>query len=77
MNLKRLFDRSLDLTGDAILSGLASALRWEVDLASGRIRNLTRGTEFAAKPYPEFMSELIAAGGLIEHTKKRLAKGRI
>ena len=45
----------------------------EVDLAAGRIKNITNGTEFTAKPYPAFMSELIAAGGLIEHTKKRLA----
>ena len=48
----------------------------EVDLANGRIRNLTRGTEFTAKPYPAFMGELIAAGGLIQHTKKRLASRR-
>jgi len=44
----------------------------EVDLARGRIKNLDRGLEFTAKPYPDFMAELIAAGGLIEHTKKRL-----
>jgi len=48
----------------------------EVDLSSGRIKNLTRGIEFTAKPYPEFMSQLIAAGGLIEHTKRRLADRR-
>jgi 3-isopropylmalate/(R)-2-methylmalate dehydratase small subunit len=45
----------------------------EVDLEKGEIKNLTRGTTFVAKPYPAFMSELIAAGGLIEYTKKRLA----
>ena len=44
----------------------------EVDLSGGRIKNLTNGMEFTAKPYPDFMAELIAAGGLIEHTKKRL-----
>lgn len=49
----------------------------EVDLATGRIKNLTIGREFAAKPYPEFMAQLISAGGLIEYTKKRLAEGRI
>ena len=48
----------------------------EVDLSSGQIKNVTRGLVFTAKPYPEFMSELIAAGGLIEHTKKRLASRR-
>jgi 3-isopropylmalate/(R)-2-methylmalate dehydratase small subunit len=45
----------------------------EVDLEKGEIKNLTRGTTFVAKPYPAFMSELIAAGWLIEYTKKRLA----
>jgi len=40
----------------------------EVELASGRIKNLTRGMEFMAEPYPDFMAELISAGGLIEYT---------
>ena len=45
----------------------------EVDLSNGRIKNLTSGMTFTAKPYPDFMAELISAGGLIEYTKKRLA----
>jgi 3-isopropylmalate/(R)-2-methylmalate dehydratase small subunit len=45
----------------------------EVDLAKGEIKNVTKGKTFTAKPYPDFMSELIAAGGLVEYTKKRLA----
>ena len=45
----------------------------EVDLATGNIKNLTNGMSFTAKPYPDFMAEIIAAGGLIEYTKKRLA----
>jgi 3-isopropylmalate/(R)-2-methylmalate dehydratase small subunit len=48
----------------------------EVDLAAGKIVNVTRGKTFMAKPYPDFMSQLIAAGGLIEYTKKRLAERR-
>ena len=48
----------------------------EVDLSRGKIKNLTRGMTFTAKPYPDFMAELIAAGGLIEYTKKRLAGRR-
>ncbi len=48
----------------------------EVDLSTGKIVNSTSGLVFNAKPYPEFMSELINAGGLIEHTKKRLAERR-
>ena len=46
----------------------------EVDLASGKIVNLSSGKVFTAKPYPQFMSELIKAGGLVEYTQKRLAK---
>jgi len=49
----------------------------EVELSNGRIKNLTKGMAFAAKPYPDFMAELISAGGLIEHTKKRLASRRV
>ncbi len=45
----------------------------EVDLTTGKITNKTRGLVFTAKPYPEFMSELIKAGGLINYTKNRLA----
>jgi len=48
----------------------------EVALATGRIRNLTSGEEFTAKPYPDFMAQLISAGGLIEYTKKRLMSRR-
>ena len=46
----------------------------EVDLEKGQIKNLTTGKTFNSKPYPEYMSELIKAGGLVEYTKKRLAK---
>jgi len=48
----------------------------EVDLARGRIKNLTRDAEFKAKPYPDFMAAIIADGGLIEHTKKRISRRR-
>jgi len=46
----------------------------EVDLSSGTIKNLKSSKEFTAKPYPGFMGELIAAGGLIEYTRMRLEK---
>jgi 3-isopropylmalate/(R)-2-methylmalate dehydratase small subunit len=45
-----------------------------VDLASGQIENLTKRKTFTARPYPEFMAELISAGGLVEYTKNRLAR---
>jgi 3-isopropylmalate/(R)-2-methylmalate dehydratase small subunit len=49
----------------------------EVDLSSGKIKNLTRGMTFTAKPYPDFMAKLISAGGLIEYTKQRLISRRL
>jgi len=44
----------------------------EVDLAAGRIKNVTRGKTYTARPYPDFMSGLISSGGLIEYTRKRV-----
>ncbi len=49
----------------------------KVDLSSGQIKNQTKGITFTAKPYPDFMAELISVGGLIEHTKKKLADRRL
>ena len=46
----------------------------EIDLDNGEVTNVTRKRTYKAQPYPAFMLELISAGGLIEHTKKRLAK---
>ena len=45
----------------------------EVDLATGKIRNLTTEEVFVAKPYEPFMLEIINAGGLVEYTKQKLA----
>ena len=44
----------------------------DVELATGEIKNITRDKVFQAEPYPDFMLELVSAGGLIEHTKKKL-----
>lgn len=44
----------------------------EVDLSSGEINNISKQRLFQAKPYPEFMTGIINAGGLIEYTKSRL-----
>ena len=44
----------------------------EVDLDSGHIRDLSRGTSFQAHPIPPFMQELVRDGGLMNHITKRL-----
>lgn len=44
----------------------------EANLATGEIRNLTKGEAFQAKAYPEFMRDIIEKGGLIPYSKERL-----
>jgi 3-isopropylmalate/(R)-2-methylmalate dehydratase small subunit len=56
------------------VEGSESGDELEVELESGAIRNLTRGTAYQAKPFPEFMLELLQAGGLVEYTRRRLAE---
>ncbi|MHB1355789.1 MAG: 3-isopropylmalate dehydratase small subunit [Anaerolineae bacterium] len=48
----------------------------EVDLGNGIIRNVSTGRTYQATPYPPFMLELIAAGGLIPYTKHKLEENR-
>ena len=47
----------------------------EVDLSTGKIANISKGLTFAAKPFPDFMLDLINAGGLIEYTRRRIVAG--
>jgi len=61
------------LESDDAPDGISMGDTVEVDLEKGAIKNVTTGRQFAAKPYPEFMSRLVKAGGLIEYTKQRLA----
>ena len=48
----------------------------EVELSTGEIVNITRKLTFQAKPFPDFMLQLIKAGGLIEYTKRKIAANR-
>ncbi len=44
----------------------------EIELTSGRIRNVTRGEEYAFSAFPGFIQEIIESGGLVNYTRKRL-----
>jgi 3-isopropylmalate/(R)-2-methylmalate dehydratase small subunit len=46
----------------------------EIDLEEGVIRDFTRGDEYQAEPFPEFMNELMKMGGLVPWVRKRLAE---
>ena len=43
------------------------------DLRTGKIENVTQRKAYQAEPFPEFLQQIIAAGGLVGYTKKRLA----
>lgn len=44
----------------------------EVDLETGAVRNLTRGTTHQAEPFPDFLRQIIDAGGLVAYAAARL-----
>jgi 3-isopropylmalate/(R)-2-methylmalate dehydratase small subunit len=48
----------------------------EIDLISGRIENLTQKKVFSAAPYPDFIRELIDAGGLVPYARKKIGEGK-
>ncbi len=43
----------------------------EIDLAAGRLRNLTNGKDVGFVPLSDFARELIEDGGLLPHIRKR------
>jgi len=47
----------------------------EIDLSTGTVRNVTKDLAFSAVPYPEFVTELITAGGLVESVMKKMSRG--
>lgn len=56
------------------VADIATGDEIEVDPASGKIRNLTRGREYQAAAFPPFMQSLIDAGGLQPYVEARLAQ---
>jgi 3-isopropylmalate dehydratase small subunit len=46
----------------------------EIEPAAGLIHNLTRDEEYHAAPYPEFLQQIIARGGLLPYVEERLAQ---
>lgn len=43
-----------------------------VDTDSGIIKNLTKGTEFKAQPFPDFIKEIMKYGGLINYVREKV-----
>ncbi|OPZ81708.1 MAG: 2,3-dimethylmalate dehydratase small subunit [bacterium ADurb.Bin429] len=45
----------------------------EIDLETGVIRNLTKGTSYQAQAFPGFLRDIIDAGGLVPYVKRQLS----
>lgn len=52
------------------VNGTQSGDELEVDINTGVIKNITRGTMFQAEPFPPFMRGIIDAGGLVKAISK-------
>ncbi len=76
----RIFYRNSINIGLAILecpeavAGISEGDKVEADLDNGVIYNRTTGAEFKTKPFPEFIQNIITAGGLIESIKQGIIK---
>ena len=60
------------LESEEAVEGIENGDIIEVDLASGDIMNVAKGKIFRARPFPEFIMQLISAGGLVEYTRRRM-----
>jgi 3-isopropylmalate/(R)-2-methylmalate dehydratase small subunit len=57
------------------VDGISAGDEIEVDAASGKITNLSTGKSYQAMPFPEFMQNLISAGGLVAYARERIKSG--
>lgn len=55
-------------------TNIKKGARISVDLDTGQINDLDQNKVYQSEPFPEFMQEIIKAGGLIEKIRKELAE---
>jgi len=78
-NFARIFYRNAINIGLPIMEcpeaydGMAAGDTVSVDFDTGKITNVTQKRAFQAAPFPPFMKELIAQGGLVPYVKAKLA----
>lgn len=56
------------------VDSIAAGDQLSVDLSSGTITDITSSKTFRAEPFPPFMQDLIAAGGLAAYMRKAVQK---
>jgi 3-isopropylmalate/(R)-2-methylmalate dehydratase small subunit len=52
------------------VTGITEGDDVDVNLATGEIRNLTSGQSFQARPLPDFVLKIAAAGGIVNFLKE-------
>jgi 3-isopropylmalate/(R)-2-methylmalate dehydratase small subunit len=45
----------------------------EIDVAAGKIKNLSSGETIGFNPVPQFMMDMLSGGGLVEYVKRKVA----
>ena len=45
----------------------------EIDMAGGVIKNITRNESYNTTPLPDFLREIVDAGGLVEYTRRQVS----
>jgi 3-isopropylmalate/(R)-2-methylmalate dehydratase small subunit len=45
----------------------------EIDMEAGTIRDISSGESYTTTPIPQFLMEIVDAGGLVEYTKRIIA----
>jgi 3-isopropylmalate/(R)-2-methylmalate dehydratase small subunit len=56
------------------VDGIRDGDSLEIDMAGGVIRNQSRGESYKTTPLPLFLQEIVEAGGLVEYTKRMVAR---
>jgi len=45
----------------------------EIDMKGGVIKNITRKESYNTTPLPDFLREIVDAGGLVEYTRRQVS----
>ena len=53
---------------------IADGSELEIDMAGGIIENRSRHESYRTTPLPDFLQEIVEAGGLVEYTRRRVSE---
>ena len=59
---------------EEIVASIHDGDRLEIDYGAGRLRNLTRGYNFEVPPLPDFLFDIVRAGGGLPYLKQQAAQ---